>query len=63
MKRFEEYTKVRYEIVLTNMVVRGGEWATEEAAMKAVSTMEEIFHGKFVKLQRHEIPTYRWVEC
>lgn len=62
MKRFEEYTKIRFEIVLTTYTVLGGEFASEEDAMKVVPTMEKIFDGKFVRINRKEIPCNRWVE-
>ena len=61
MKRFVEFTKVRFEIVLTTKTILGGDFASEADALKAVPALIEIFGGEFVRINRKEIPCSHWV--
>lgn len=56
--KMKEIVIIRYEIVLDGWTIRGGDWKSEEEAMKAVPAMEEIFNRKFLRIHRHEIPSY-----
>lgn len=58
MTKAVEFTTTRFEIVLTTHTVLGGNFKSEDEAMKAVPAMLKLFGGEFVKINRREIPHY-----